>query len=163
MQLYPSGIQGDEKDVIRKMRNNGQVDASVITDDRPRQIVREATVLSTPGIINNYEELERVQKAMNKEWEDLFDKSGFKLIAWGEAGQYRYFSKIPIKRPADIKSMRPWLWPESYVMKEIYKIVPAQRRSARACPRSTARCRPAWSTSSSRPRSRRSRCSGTRS
>jgi len=73
IQLYPSGIQGDEKDVIRKMRNNGQVDASIITDTGLAQIVREATVLSTPGIINNYEELGRVQSAMNKEWEDLFD------------------------------------------------------------------------------------------
>ena len=125
IKLYPSGIQGDEKDVIRKMRNNGQVDASIITDTGLSQIVREATVLSTPGIINNYQELERVQKAMNKEWEDLFDKNGFKLIAWGEAGQYRYFSKIKLNRPADIKSTRPWLWPESYVMKEIYKTVGA--------------------------------------
>jgi len=123
--LFFGGQQGDEKDVIRKMRNNGQVDASTLTDTGLAQIVREATVLSTPGIINNYEELGRVQNAMRQEWQDNFEKNGFKLIAWGEVGQYRYFSKIPIKRPSDIKNTRPWLWPESYVMKEIYHTVGA--------------------------------------
>jgi len=124
IQLYPSGIAGDEKDVIRKMKI-GQMDASILTDTGLSQIVREATVLSTPGVINNYTELERVQKAMNQEWTDTFEKNGFKLISWGEVGQYRYFSKIPLKKPSDIKGTRPWLWPESYVMKEIFHAVGA--------------------------------------
>jgi TRAP-type C4-dicarboxylate transport system substrate-binding protein len=124
IQLYPSGIAGDEKDVIRKMRI-GQMDASILTDTGLSQIVREATVLSTPGVVNNYDELGRVQTAMNKEWGDTFEKAGFKLISWGEVGQYRYFSKKPLKKPSDIKGTRPWLWPESYVMKEIYQAVGA--------------------------------------
>ena len=124
IQLYPAGIAGDEKDVIRKMRV-GQMDASAVTDTGLSQIVRETTVLSTPGVINNYQELERVQSAMKQEWIDNFNKNGFKLIAWGEIGQYRYFSKIPLHGPADIKKTRPWLWPESYVMKEIYSAVGA--------------------------------------
>jgi TRAP-type C4-dicarboxylate transport system substrate-binding protein len=119
IQLYPSGIAGDEKDVIRKMRV-GQMDGSVITTTGLSQIVRDVTVLDAPGVINNYAELERVQGAMAKEWATSFEKSGFKLIAWGEVGQYRYFSTKPVKRPADLKTMRPWLWPESYTLKEIY-------------------------------------------
>jgi TRAP-type C4-dicarboxylate transport system substrate-binding protein len=117
--LYPSGVAGDEKDVIRKMRV-GQMDSSIVTTTGLSQIVREVAVLDAPGVITNYEELERVQKAMNKEWEQLFEKSGFKLFAWGETGQYRYFSKGPVKTPSDLKTKRPWLWPESHVLKEVY-------------------------------------------
>jgi TRAP-type C4-dicarboxylate transport system substrate-binding protein len=124
IQLYPSGIAGDEKDVIRKMRV-GQMDGSIVTATGLSQIVREVTVLNSPGVISSYEELERVQKAMNKEWGETFDKNGFKLVAWGEAGQLRYFSKIPIHRPADLKTVRPWVWPESHVMREIYRAVGA--------------------------------------
>jgi TRAP-type C4-dicarboxylate transport system substrate-binding protein len=124
IQLYPSGIAGDEKDVIRKMQIE-QMDASILTDTGLSQIVREATVLSTPGVINNYDQLGRVQQAMNEEWRETFEKKGFKLISWGEVGQYRYFSKKALLKPSDIKGTRPWLWPESYVMKEIYQAVGA--------------------------------------
>ncbi len=124
IQLYPSGIAGDEKDVIRKMRV-GQMDGSIITDTGLGQIVREVNVLSSPGVIESYTELERVQAAMQKEWNGTFDKEGWKLVAWGETGQYRYFSKAPVRNPKDLKGMRPWLWPDSHVMKEIYRVVGA--------------------------------------
>lgn len=124
IQLYASGIAGDEKDVIRKMKVN-QMDGSLITHIGLSQIVREVTVLTVPGVIDTYDRVERVQSAMKQEWEQLFDKSGFKLIAWGEVGQVRFFSKAPITKPSDLKSMRPWLWPESYMMKETYKTVGA--------------------------------------
>ena len=124
IQLYPSGIAGDEKDVIRKMRV-GQMDGSIITDTGLGQIVREVNVLSSPGVIESYTELERVEAAMHKEWNDAFDKAGWKLVAWGETGQYRYFSKQPVYTPYDLKNMRPWLWPDSHVMKEIYRVIGA--------------------------------------
>ncbi len=124
IKLYPSGVAGDEKDVIRKMRV-GQMDASILTATGLAQIVREVAVLDTPGVINSYKELERVQKAMNKEWEKTFAKSGFKLISWGESGQYRVFTKAPLKKVSDLKNMRPWVWPESHVLKEIYRAVGA--------------------------------------
>ncbi len=124
IQLYPSGIAGDEKDVIRKMKV-GQMDGSLITSTGLSQIVRDVTVLTVPGVIDSYDRVERVQAAMKQEWQDLFNKAGFKLIAWGEVGQVRFFSKAPITKPSDLKDMRPWLWPESYMMKETYKIVGA--------------------------------------
>jgi TRAP-type C4-dicarboxylate transport system substrate-binding protein len=124
IQLYPSGIAGDEKDVIRKMKVN-QMDGSLITHIGLSQIVREVTVLTVPGVIDTYDREERVQSAMKEEWDQLFDKSGFKLIAWGEVGQVRFFSKTPITKPSDVKTMRPWLWPESYMMKETYKTMGA--------------------------------------
>jgi TRAP-type C4-dicarboxylate transport system substrate-binding protein len=110
--------------VIRKM-SIGQMDGSIITDIGLSQIVRDVTVLQAPGVINSYQELERVQSAMNKEWEASFDKQGFKLIAWGEGGQLRNFSKVQLNKPSDLKSMRPWLWPESYVLKELYRTLGA--------------------------------------
>jgi TRAP-type C4-dicarboxylate transport system substrate-binding protein len=124
VRLYPSGVAGDEVDVIRKMKV-GQMDASVITSTGLSQIVREVDVLNAPGVINNYKQLEAVQAALTPEWESSFDKAGFKLLAWGETGQYRWFAKNPITKPSDIKSMRPWVWPSSYAQKEIYRVLGA--------------------------------------
>jgi TRAP-type transport system periplasmic protein len=124
VKLYPSGVAGDEVDVIRKMKV-GQMDASIITSTGLSQIVREVNVLNAPGVITNYKQLDAVQSAMRSEWSKSFDDAGFKLLAWGETGQYRWFAKNEIKKPSSLKGMRPWVWPASHVMKEIYATIGA--------------------------------------
>ncbi len=124
VKLYPSGVAGDEVDVIRKMKV-GQMDASIITSTGLAQIVRDVNVLNAPGVINSYKQLDAVQGAMQAEWGKSFDSAGFKLLAWGETGQYRWFSKTGITKPSDLKTMRPWIWPASHVMKEIFSTVGA--------------------------------------
>lgn len=124
IKLFPSGVAGDEKDVIRKMRV-GQLDASIVTTTGLSQIVREVAVLDAPGVINSYKELDRVKTGLRQEWQQTFRKQGMELLGWGEAGQYRYFSKRPIQRISDLKKMRPWLWPSSQVLKEIFRAVGA--------------------------------------
>ena len=119
LQLYPSGIAGDEKDVIRKMRI-GQMDGTAVTSVGLSQVLRELAVLTAPGVIESYAALEAVQKAENKEWEKKLADEGFNLLGWGEVGLLRYFSKGPVTKPSDLKSMRPWVWPESHTMKAMW-------------------------------------------
>jgi len=119
VRLYPSGVAGDEVDVLRKMKI-GQMDASIITSIGLSQIVRETTLLNTPGVITDYKGWEGVRAAMTPEWEASFDKVGYKLLAWGETGQLRMFAKQPLLRPSSVKSMRPWVWPASSAMKETW-------------------------------------------
>ena len=122
--LYASGVAGDEKDVIRKMRA-GQLDAAMVTSDGLGLILPEVNVLRAPGVVTNYKQLEAVQKVMLPEFDAKFEKEGFKLVAWGEAGEYRLFSREPVSQPDDIKKMRPWLQPSSPIMKEIWRAVGA--------------------------------------
>jgi TRAP-type C4-dicarboxylate transport system substrate-binding protein len=124
IRLYTSGSAGDENDVLRKMRS-GQLDSAMITSDGLGLVLPEVNVLRTPGVVNNYKQLEAVQNVMLPEFDKSFEEKGFKLIAWGEAGEYRYFSREPVKEPSDIKKMRPWLWPSSPIMKEMWKAIGA--------------------------------------
>jgi TRAP-type C4-dicarboxylate transport system substrate-binding protein len=94
------------------------MDASLITSVGLSQIVRETTILTLPGVIKNYTQLEAVQAAMSKEWEASFEKNGYKLLGWGETGQLRWFAKAPLTRPSVLKNMRPWVWPASHSQKE---------------------------------------------
>lgn len=119
LQLYPSGIAGDETDVIRKMRV-GQMDATAVTSVGLSQVLKELAVLTAPGVIPTYEALERVQKEFNKEWETKLNENGFRLMGWGEVGLLRYFSKGPVTKPSDLKHMRPWVWPQSHTMKAMW-------------------------------------------
>lgn len=119
IQLYPSGIAGDETDVIRKMRI-GQMDGTAVTSVGLSQVLRELAVLTAPGVIETYTQLEAVQASLNKEWEGKLRAEGFELLGWGEVGMLRYFSKGPVTRPADLKQMRPWVWPDSHTMKAMW-------------------------------------------
>jgi TRAP-type C4-dicarboxylate transport system substrate-binding protein len=124
IRLYASGSAGDESDVIRKMRA-GQLDAAMIASDGLGLVLPEVNVLRTPGVVTNYKQLEAVQNVMLPEFNKRFEEKGFKLIAWGEAGEYRYFSREPVTAPSDIRRMRPWLWPSSPIMKEMWKAIGA--------------------------------------
>lgn len=124
LRIYPSGVAGDEKDYIRKMKV-GQLDAAILTATGLGQIHREAVVLNAPGVVNNYKQFDAVTKAMRPRFVKSFDDKGFKLLSWGSLGEYRMFSKKPIRHPNDIKQMRPWLWPESYVLRELWDILGA--------------------------------------
>jgi len=123
-QMYSSGVAGDEVNVVRKMRV-GQLDSGMVTSDGLGLLVPEVNVLRAPGVITTYAQLETVTRELLPDFDKIFDQKGFKLISWGEAGEYRYFSREPITHPNDIKRMRPWLWPQSPVMQETWRAVGA--------------------------------------
>lgn len=122
IRLYAGGIAGDEPDVLRKMRI-GQMDASIVTTTGLSHLVKEIAVLDSPGVIHDYGEFEAVTTAMKDEWSKSFDEQGWKLLGWSEAGQYRWFSRAGMARPSDLKEQRPWLWPASFILKELYHVI----------------------------------------
>lgn len=123
-QMYSSGVAGDEINVVRKMKV-GQLDSGMVTSDGLALMVPEVNVLRAPGVITNYKQLETVTRELLPEFDAIFDQKGYKLVSWGEAGEYRYFSREPIRQPSDIKRMRPWLWPQSPVMQETWRAIGA--------------------------------------
>jgi len=124
VKLYPSGVAGDEPDVLRKMKI-GQMDASIITSISLSPIVRETTLLTVPGVLVGYKGWEAVRDQLTPEWNAAFEKNGYKLVAWGETGQLRWFAKDPLDRPSSVKNMRPWLWPAAPALKEALNAVGA--------------------------------------
>jgi TRAP-type transport system periplasmic protein len=124
LRFYPGGSQGDERDFVRKMRV-GQLDGGVVTMTGMSMLVPAMNVLTLPGFLDTYEELDRVRGKMAPQFEEMFDKEGFKLVGWGDAGKTRLFSVQPIKRPSEIKSMRPWVWKDDPIFVEFYQVIGA--------------------------------------
>ena len=121
---YAGGSQGDERDFIRKMRA-GQMDAAGVTTIGLGIVVRPVLVLSAPGVIETYEQLDRVRDKMNGRFEEMFEEAGFVLLAWADAGQGRLMSTTPILKPADLKLSRPWVWKDDPIFAEFLKVVGA--------------------------------------
>ncbi|MDH5672709.1 MAG: TRAP transporter substrate-binding protein DctP [Myxococcales bacterium] len=124
VRVYWGGAAGGEQDVVRKMRT-GQIDGTPLSLDVMSQFVRECLVLQTPGLFNNYKQVDAVRKALTPQFDEEAYRNGFKVIVWGDIGRLRLFSKKKISRINDFKASRPWLYPESEMLKEFYKQIGA--------------------------------------
>lgn len=124
LRTYSGGSQGDERDVIRKIRA-GQIDAAGVTTVGLSMVVRSVLVLSAPGVIETYDELGRVRTKLDGHFAKMFDDAGFTLLAWSDAGKGRLMSTRPIAKPADLRSARPWAWKDDPIFAEFLKVVGA--------------------------------------
>ncbi|MFT5433283.1 MAG: TRAP-type C4-dicarboxylate transport system substrate-binding protein, partial [Myxococcota bacterium] len=125
IKIYGGGSRGDEKVVIDKMKS-GQLQGAAITSVGLAQIAPEVLVLQTPGLINNYKQLDYVREKLSDRFEKAFAKQGFKLVGWGDVGYTYLLSKTPVKTPDDLKNAKPWVWSSDPVMAELYKLAGAQ-------------------------------------
>jgi TRAP-type transport system periplasmic protein len=123
-QFFPGGVAGDERDYIRKMKL-GQIDAAGLTSVGLGQIARPISVLQMPSLIQNYKQLNHVRDKLAPEIEGMFEKEGYRLLGWGDAGFGRIFSKKPILKPSDYKTVRPWVPRDENALPEMMKIVGA--------------------------------------
>lgn len=111
LRIYPGGTQGDEKDVIRKMRI-GQIHAGGFTGFGLGMITSAVRALELPVLYQTYEEVDYVETKIQPQMEALFLKGNppVVLLGWSEAGFVYIFSKQPIKTVADLRASKAWLW-----------------------------------------------------
>ncbi len=122
MRFYAGGVQGDEAEVIRKIRN-GRLDGAAVTAVGLSQVYRPALVFQMPGILRSYEQLDAARSALTPDMDKGFEAAGFKMLGWADVGQSRIFSTAPIQSPADLSSRKPWVWRDDLVLPWLYKVV----------------------------------------
>ena len=124
LRFYSGGSQGDERDFIRKVRA-GQMDAAGVTTTGLGMVARPVLVLASPGLITDYDQLERTRTALNDRFGRLFEDNGFVMMNWGEAGKNRIFSADEFAKPEDLKKLRPWAWKDDPVFAEYINVIGA--------------------------------------
>jgi TRAP-type C4-dicarboxylate transport system substrate-binding protein len=124
LRFYTGGSQGDERDFIRKMRV-GQMDAAVLSTVGLGMLVRPVLVLALPGLIENYDQLDRVRQTLDDRFAELFRRNGFELLTWADAGKARLFSAHKFAAPSDLKSLRPWAWKDDPISAHFFKVIGA--------------------------------------
>lgn len=117
---YPNGVQGDERDVIRKMRL-GQLDGAAVTSVGLSLIVPSIRVLELPRLYNSLEEMDYVRGKMWNYFRKRFAKKGFYLGNYGDIGHVHFFSKSPIKSLADLRSTKVWVWSDDEIARDLFK------------------------------------------
>ena len=107
--FYANGIQGDELDVIRKMRT-GLLHAGAMTATGLGEINKEVLIFQLPRMFRNYEELDYVRDHLREDLYNVFLEKGYVLIGMGDIGFYHIFSNHPIRNIEDLKSPNVKMW-----------------------------------------------------
>ncbi|MFI5252642.1 MAG: TRAP transporter substrate-binding protein DctP [Bacteroidota bacterium] len=118
--MYPGQIQGDEKDVLRKIRN-GQLHSAGVTGNGLTEIAPKARILDSPFLFESYDEVDHVYQTFNTEFNQAFDNGGYVLLGWAEVGFVYVFTNTPVNKPEDMKGVKMWLWEGDPVAEASFK------------------------------------------
>lgn len=118
--IYPGGVLGDEKDVIRKMRI-GQVHSAGFTGVGLGEILPEVRILDSPFLFKSYEEVDYINAKFYDQFAKAFEKEGYILLGWAEVGFVYVFANTPIQSLDDMKNVKMWMWEGDPVAEATFK------------------------------------------
>lgn len=109
LKLYPGGRQGDEKDMVRKIRA-GQLHGGGFTGVGLGEIAPEIRVLDAPWLFRDAAEVDFVHENFAKDFEKTFAEKGYILLGWTEVGFVHVFSNRPVRSAEDLRKLKIWVW-----------------------------------------------------
>lgn len=118
--MYPGGISGDEKDVVKKVRI-GQLHAAGFTGVGLGEIAPPVRILDAPWLFRSLNEVDHVYKKFDVDFTGYFERAGYVLLGWTELGRVHVFSKAPINSPADMKKAKMWVWEGDPIAQAAYQ------------------------------------------
>jgi TRAP-type C4-dicarboxylate transport system substrate-binding protein len=107
--IYPGMVQGDEKDVLRKIRIN-QLHSGGFTGVGLGEILPEVRILDSPFLFRNHEEVDYVAAKFSDRFAQMFEQKGFVLLGWAEVGFVYIYTNQPVHNVDDLKGIKMWMW-----------------------------------------------------
>jgi TRAP-type C4-dicarboxylate transport system substrate-binding protein len=118
--IYSGSVQGDEKDVLKKMKIN-QLHAAGFTSQGMGDIVQEVRILNIPLSIKNEKEADYILEKMGPYFEKQFEKKGFIVLGWPEVGFAYIFTKQKVDSIASFRKIKMWIWGEDVLVNSLFK------------------------------------------
>jgi TRAP-type C4-dicarboxylate transport system substrate-binding protein len=107
--IFAGSVAGDDTDVVRKMKM-GTLQAGALVAVGMAEIEKSVYALEVPMMYASYDEVYEVLGKMRPRLEAAFEKKGFVVLNWVDAGWLRYFTKNPVKTPDDLKQQKLFQW-----------------------------------------------------
>jgi len=107
--MYAGGVQGDEPDVLRKMRF-GQLQGAGFTGNGLGDILPEMRILELPFLYRDKKEIDYILDRFTGYFDEAFRDQGYVLLGWTEVGYVYFFSNIPIRTIDDVRGIKVWTW-----------------------------------------------------
>jgi len=118
--IYPGGTQGDDRDVVRKMRL-GSLSAGLLTSVGVADIDPTVFALQVPMLYRSQEEVDYVLQKMLPRIEQSLAAKGFVLLSFVDGGWIHFFTKSPVRVPDDLKPLKLFAWAGDNEAVEIWK------------------------------------------
>ena len=120
LRIYPGGVVGDEKAMIRKMRV-GQLQAATVTGLGLASLDKSCYALFVPMMFADDEEFYHVRERLAPMLERQLAQQGFVVLAWGDAGWISFFTKAPATRPAEVMATKLFVGTDESTVVQLYK------------------------------------------
>ena len=120
LRFYPGQVQGDERDVVRKIRT-GQLHGGSFTSVGLSMINPKVLVLQMPLMFDTAESLDKVRKALQEDFEKSFRDKGFEMLGWGDIGNVYLFTNEPVDSKEALKKQKVWAWQDDPLTKAMFK------------------------------------------
>jgi hypothetical protein len=107
--LYFAGSQGDEPELVTKVRDR-TLDGAALTGTGLSAFSPDVAALELPGLVSGYSRLDRARNALRARAAEGFDKAGVRLLAEGDTGAMRLFSReAEVVSPRDLGKMQAFV------------------------------------------------------
>jgi TRAP-type C4-dicarboxylate transport system substrate-binding protein len=120
LRIYPGGVIGDERDMIRKMRI-GQIHGAAITAEGLSELNPDFYMFFVPLLLESYDEVDFIRSKLKDELYSGIRSNGFELMMINDVGWVYWFTTQPIKHPDDLKNHKIFSWAGDYKFSEIWE------------------------------------------
>lgn len=118
--IYAGGVQGEDKDVMRKIRL-GQLHSTGITGVGIGEISSKLRIHDAPFLFRNYAEVDHFLKTFETELNQEFIKNDFVLLGWAEVGFVYVLTNKPVRSVADMNGVKMWSWEGDQVAEAAFR------------------------------------------
>ncbi len=120
LKIYPSGEQGDEPEMVQKMRIHA-LQAVAISGAGLSGIDGDSSALQIPLMYDSWDELDYVRDHISARLEKGLAARGFVVLNWGDTGWVRLFTKKPASSPDELKQLKLCVLQGDATTFELYK------------------------------------------
>ena len=115
--VYAGGIAGDELDVLRKMQAD-RIQAAGFSGVGLGVLVPQIRILEAPLLYKTEAEVDLVKKKLADRFAAEFEKKGFVLLGFAEAGFVYFFSSASMTGSKGFDPVKMWVWKGDPVAKD---------------------------------------------
>jgi len=118
--IYAGGVQGDEKDVLRKIRL-GQLHAGGFTGMGIGSAAAKLRVLDAPFLFKSPAEVDYITGNFDAEFRKYLAEGGYELLGWADVGSVLLFTNTPVRAPQDLHNVKMWIWEGDPIAEAAFK------------------------------------------
>ncbi|NRA32993.1 MAG: TRAP transporter substrate-binding protein DctP [Polyangiaceae bacterium] len=124
LKVFYNAVQGRENAMVGKMKA-GQLDGALLSTQGLSAINPDVRALALPGLILDWNSLEKVRKALTPAFKKAYEEKGYILYGWSDAGLMRGFSKgVKATKPSQLSGKRVVLFNDDAMSAQANSLIP---------------------------------------